>query len=118
MATDSSSGTLPSSSRFTIDSSSSIARSKVSFLTSAGVFSAISSSRLRPPVGSAESCKISRAYCGGDSRAHQRADVGRHRFFQALQVVAALEHRDNPAAGASLRRIHQLARDPAEVLRL
>src|SRR5260370_6643715 len=41
MATDSSSGTLPSSSRFTIDSSSSIARSKLSFLTSTWVFSAI-----------------------------------------------------------------------------
>ena len=38
---DSSSGTLPSSSRLTIDSSSSIARSKLSFLTSTWVFSAI-----------------------------------------------------------------------------
>ena len=41
-----------------------------------------------------------RAYCGGDSRAHQCGDVGRDQLFQALQVVAALEHRDNPAAGA------------------
>src|SRR6516165_8242406 len=41
MATDSSSGTLPSSSRLTIDSSSSIARSKESFLTSTCVFSPI-----------------------------------------------------------------------------
>src|ERR1700716_3185684 len=47
MATDSSSGTLPSSSRLTIVSSSSIARSKESFLTSSWVFSAILRSRMR-----------------------------------------------------------------------
>src|ERR1700759_3395754 len=41
MVTDSSRGTLPSSSRLTIVSSSSIARSKLSFLTSTWVFSAI-----------------------------------------------------------------------------
>ena len=44
--------------------------------------------------------------------------MGRHRFFQPLQVIAALQHRDHPAAGAGVRDIHQLARDPAEILRL
>src|ERR1700722_14235860 len=49
MVTDSSSGTLPSSSRLTIVSSSSIARSKLSFLTSTWVFSAMSLLfRMRP----------------------------------------------------------------------
>src|ERR1700675_1420296 len=135
MATDSSSGTLPSSSRLTIVSSSSIARSKESFLTSSWVFSAILRSRMRSlqlehdlfgkPVPTfpdhalpgTESSEFLRAYCGGVSRAHQCGDVRGDRFFQPLQVVAALQHRHNPAAGAGLRDIHQLARDPAEILR-
>src|SRR6266704_5651142 len=106
MVTDSSSGTLPSSSRLTIDSSSSIARSKLSFLTSTWVFSAISCSRMRRSdpdpislfehdlfgkpvptfpdhaVPDAESIEVLRAYCGGDSGPHQCGDVGRHRLFQ------------------------------------
>src|SRR5260370_18452919 len=48
MATDSCSGTLPPSSRVTMISSSSIARSKLSFLTSTWVSSAISLSRDAP----------------------------------------------------------------------
>src|SRR5205823_7314606 len=117
MATDSSSGTLPSSSRFTIDSSSSIARSKESFLTSTWVFSAISSSRMRP-VRAQNQTTILRAYCGGDLRAHQCGDMGRNRLFQALQVVAALEHRDKAATCACACLVHQPARDPAEIIRL
>src|SRR6516165_9578746 len=50
MATDSSSGTLPSSSRLTIDSSSSIARSKGRPLTSMLLFSAMLMFR-RIPLG-------------------------------------------------------------------
>src|SRR5205807_3458155 len=117
MATDSSSGTLPSSSRLTIDSSSSIARSKESFFTSIWVFSTIARSRVRP-MPSAESNEFLRAHCGGNSRSHQRRDVGRDRFLEPLEVVAAFQHRDNPAAGACLCNIHQLARDPAEILRV
>src|SRR6266550_5372683 len=116
MATDSSSGTLPSSSRFTIDSSSSIARSKLSFLTSSWVFSAILLSRMRPVAGADLSVFV-RAYCGGDSRTHQCRDMRRHRLFQALQIIAALENRDNSPAGACIGDIHQFARDPAEVVR-
>src|SRR6266446_1685400 len=110
MATDSSSGTLPSSSRLTIDSSSSIARSKESFLTSVWVFSAISGSRVRQSPG-AESNEFLRAHCGGNSRSHQRGDMGCHRLLEPLKVVAAFEHRDNSAAGAFVRNVHQLARD-------
>src|SRR5712671_1126253 len=119
ISTDSSSGTLPSSSRLTIDSSSSIARSKLSFLTSSWVFSAILRSRMRrsdpDPISlfehdlfgkpvptfpdhafpSAESIEVLRAYCGGDLAAHQCADMGCDRLFQPLQVVAALQHRDH-----------------------
>src|SRR6266404_4267142 len=116
MATDSSSGTLPSSSRFTIDSSSSIARSKLSFLTSTWVFSAILLSRMRPFAG-AESKLFMRAYCGGDSRPHQCRDMRRDRFFQALQIIAALENRDNSTLGACIGNVHQRARDQAEVVR-
>src|SRR5688500_20149655 len=97
MATDSSSGTLPPSSRVTIDSSSSIARSKLSFLTSTWVFSAISLSRMRPCPG-ADSKIFVRTYCGGDLRPHQCGDVGCDRLFQALQVITALEHRVQPRA--------------------
>src|ERR1700730_16266855 len=117
MATDSSSGTLPSSSRLTIDSSSSIARSKLSFLTSTWVFSAILLSRMRPYSG-ADLNEFMRAYCGGNSRAHQCGDVGRDRLFQALQIIAALKHRDNSATGACIGDIHQLAATPAEIFRL
>src|SRR4030088_184741 len=117
MATDSSSGTLPSSSRLTIDSSSSIARSKLSFPTSTWVFSAILLSRMRPYPG-ADLNELMRAYCGRRSRAHQCGDVGRDRPFQALQIIAALKHRDNSAAGACIGDIHQFAGDPAEIFRL
>src|SRR6266481_3083539 len=106
MATDSSSGTLPSSSRLTIDSSSSIARSKLSFLTSTWVFSAILLSRMRRSAG-ADSKIVVRAYCGGNSRAHQCGDVSRDRLFQALQIIAALKHRDNSAAGVCIGDVHQ-----------
>src|SRR5712691_4492535 len=116
MATDSSSGTLPSSSRFTIDSSSSIARSKLSFLTSTWVFSAILLSRMRPVAGEDLSLFV-RAYCGGDSRAHQCRDMRRHRLFQALQIIAALENRDNSPAGACIGDVHQFSCHPAEVVR-
>src|ERR1700692_1707566 len=117
MVTDSSSGTLPSSSRLTIDSSSSIARSKLSFLTSTWVFSAILLSRMRPYPG-ADLNEFMRAYCGGNSRAHQCGDVGRDRLFQALQIIAALKHRDNSATGACIGHVHQFAGDPAEILSL
>src|ERR1700681_3061451 len=116
MATDSSSGTVPSSSRFKIDSSSSIARSKESFLTSTWVFSAILFSQMRPFTG-ADLNIVMRAYCGGGSRAHQCGDVCRDRLFQALQIISALEHRDNSATGARIGDIHQFTRDPAEVFR-
>src|ERR1035437_3963841 len=117
MATDSSSGTLPSSSRFTIDSSSSIARSKLSFLTSTWVFSAILLSQMRR-FADADSKIFLRAYCGGKSRAHQCGDVRRDRLLQALQIIAALEHRDNSATGACIGDVHQFPRDPAEIFRL
>ena len=50
--------------------------------------------------------------------AHQCGDVLGDRLFQPLQVVAALQHRHNPAAGTFFREVHQLARDPAEIFRL
>src|SRR5665213_601797 len=119
MATDSSSGTLPSSSRLTIDSSSSIARSKLSFLTSSWVFSAIVLSRMRARTRRGADSKICmRRYCGGNSRAHQCSDMGRDRLLQALQIIAALEHRDNSSPGAGIGEVHQLARDPAEIFGL
>src|SRR4029453_7743098 len=116
MATDSSSGTLPSSSRFTIDSSSSIARSKLSFLTSSWVFSVILLSRMRP-VTDAYSSTFVRAHCGGHSCAQQCRDVRRDRFFQGLQIIAALENRDNSPLRACIGDIHQLARHPTEIIR-
>src|SRR4051812_468153 len=114
MATDSSSGTLPSSRRLTIDSSSSIARSKLSVLTSTWLVSAI----LRVPAAPFRFKDVLRAYCGGNSRAQQCCDVGRDRVFQALQVVTAFEHRHHAAAGACAGDIHQFAGDPAEIFRV
>src|SRR3984957_17354864 len=115
MATDSSSGTLPSSSRLTIDSSSSIARSKLSFLTSTVVFSAILRSQIA--VFRRRLKVLVRAHCGGNSPAHQCADMGRDRLLEALQVVAALQHRYHPSPGTLIGDVHQLARDPVEVFR-
>src|SRR5271169_3830317 len=112
MATDSSSGTLPSSSRFTIDSSSSIARSNESFLTSVWVFSAILLSQMRAFAASRPEISMP-AYCGGNSRAHQCGDMGGDRLFQALQIIAALEHRDNSPPRAGVGDVPQFARDPA-----
>src|ERR1700730_18156057 len=117
MATDSSSGTLPSSSRLTIDSSSSIARSKLSRLTSSWVFSAILLSQMR--LSNAADSKILIAdVLWRRSRAHQCGDVRRDRFFQALQIIAALKYRDNSPARALIGDIHQFARHPAEIVRL
>src|SRR5206468_6361242 len=115
MATDSSSGTLPSSSRLTIDSSSSSARSKLSFLTSSWVFSAI---LLIPDAaffgrGPAEFMRTHVI-----SRAHQRGDVSGDRLLQAYQIIAALEHRYNSPPRAAIGGIHQFARHPAEIFRL
>src|SRR5262245_24463180 len=99
MATDSSSGTLPSSSRLTIDSSSSIARSKLSCLTSTWLFSAI----LAFPMDYARvgvdlrSSLLTGLWRGRVAilRARQSTDMGRDRFLQALQIITALEHRNN-----------------------
>src|SRR5260221_4934753 len=85
MATDSSSGTLPSSSRFTIDSSSSIARSKLSFLTSTWVFSAMLLSRMRPVAG-ADLSVLVRAYCGGDLHPHPCRDMRGSPLLHALSI--------------------------------
>src|ERR1700761_1802841 len=101
-------------------SSSSIARSKLSFLTSAlesvWVFSAILLSRMRPSPG-ADSKIFMRGYCGGKSPAHQCSHVCCHRLLQALQVVTTLEYRNHAAAGADFGEIEQLPRHPAEILR-
>src|ERR1700676_3367780 len=116
MVTDSSSGTLPSSSRLTIDSSSSSARSKLSFLTSAWVFSVMLRSRMRCLAS-----ELKKYLCGCIATgicAHQCADMGRDRLLQALKIIAALEHRDNSSSRGSFGGIHQLARDPAEVFGL
>src|ERR1700709_852377 len=99
MTTDSTAATVQSSSRLTIDSSSSIARSKLSVFTSTWVFSAIIAFPGALFVAT-DSRIFLRAYCGGNSRAHQCGDMGPTRLFQALQVVTTFEHRDNPAAGA------------------
>src|ERR1700720_1359435 len=112
MTTDSSSGTLPSSSRLTIDSSSSIARSKLSFLTSAWALSAIS---IYPGcvIGPAnERDAVLRC------RTHQGTGMGRDRLLQALKIIAALEHRNNSAPRGAIGEVHQLARHPAEIFGL
>src|ERR1700723_4495832 len=110
MATDSSSGPLPSSSRLTIDSSSSSARSKLSFLTSAWAISAILiflDARQRLERRGSLKC-----------RTHQGTDMGCDRFFQSLEIITALDSRDNSAARGAIGEIHQLARYPSKVFGL
>src|SRR5215207_2043019 len=95
MATDSSSGTSPRSSRCTIDSSSASAFSKLNVCTSSGVLSA-----------------ITRRFQILGSPAHQRGNVGGYRVRQGLQVIAAFQHRYQPAGGAGIGTVHQFAGDP------
>src|SRR6201987_5329866 len=124
MPTDSSSGTFPSSSRFTIVSSSSIARSKLSCLTSAWMFSAMLPSQKNTRGTCRSSLRRSlRTDCGGNqcgrnSTAHQGRDMGCNRFLEALQIIAAFEHRDNSPGSTSVGEVHQLARHPAEIFSL
>src|SRR6266404_3767607 len=116
IATDSSSGTLPSSSRLTIDSSSSIAFSKESFLTSAWLVSAMLVFRMIATQGQAliEMLPFSRA--GFDpSSPHQRRHMGGDRLRKSFNVVATLDHRDDTAAAISVGAIHELGRDPGEI---
>src|SRR6187551_1854899 len=107
MATDSSSGTLPSSRRLTIDSSSSIARSKGIFLTST-LFSAISLSvrRLLVPCGEDSSDSLS---------VHQGGNVCRDRSRKPLQIIATFEERYDTAFGARVGHVHQFLGDPGVV---
>src|SRR5262245_35730054 len=107
MATDSSSGTFPSSSRFTIDSSSSIARSKGIFLTST-LFSAISL------PGS--SFRLAMGEVSPDFRpVHQGGHVGRNRARKSLQIIAALQQGHDAAFGAGISNVHQFLCDPRVV---
>src|SRR4026208_140979 len=104
MATDSSSGTLPSSRRLTIDSSSSMARSKGIFLTSL-LFSAISLSGVVHWVkDSPDSLSV-----------HQGGHVGRIRARRPLRIIAALEQGHDAALGARIGNVHQFLGDPRVV---
>src|ERR1700693_2697716 len=107
MATDPASATFPSSSRLTIVSSSSIARSKDSCVTSELVLSAMIGSG----CGACQS-RPSYRYC---LTPHQRRDMGGRRLRQALEVVAALEDGDDAALRAHVGNRHDLARHPAEI---
>src|SRR5260370_2586986 len=93
MRTDSSSGTFPPSSRVTMVSSSSIARSKLSFLTSTWVFSAISLSQDAP--AGADSETILRRYCGGRSPPPPCPDCCRNPPPLALPGIAPPHHPTN-----------------------
>src|SRR5258707_10475442 len=86
MVIDSASGTSPRSSRATIFSSSSSAFSKLSSPTATAVFSGISNVFLR---------------------GHQCLHMRRNRVAERLQIIAALEHADDPAAGVAGGQSHQ-----------
>src|SRR5262245_16471150 len=106
MATDSSSGTLPSSSRFTIDSSSSIARSKGMVATSVSEVAAI----LDP--GNAV---VPDRACRRCSAPHQSGDMSRRRSGEAPQVIPAFEHGYHPSGGGAAGDLHDPAGGPGEV---
>src|SRR5580692_2543269 len=107
MATDSSSGTLPSSSRLTIVSSSSIARSNGSFAISVLLSCTIvrlSVARIAPYA--IRATKLS---------PHQRIDMRGHRIAERLEIVAAFEQRDDAAAGVAISNLHDLLRRPGKI---
>src|SRR4029078_6271021 len=104
MATDSSSGTLPSSRRLTIDSSSSVARSKSIFLTSL-LFSAISLSGVVQWVkDSPDSLSV-----------HQGGHVGRNRARKPLQIIAALKQGYDAPVGPRIGKLPEFLGDPRVV---
>src|SRR3954453_17403271 len=109
MATDSSSGTFPSSSRLTIDSSSSIARSN-------GRLERSGLSAMMIPVQPL-SLIASRAGTSeqGNSALHQRAHMGGDRVGQADKIVTAFQHGNDASARGLLSHFHELARRPLEI---
>src|SRR3954470_700522 len=116
MVTDSSSGTLPSSSRLTIDSSSSIAFSKESFLTSAWLVSAMLVFRMIATQRWASMTMLPLSSAGFDpSPPHQGRHMGGDRLGKSFEVVAALEHRDDAPAAITVGALHELGRDPGEI---
>src|SRR5580692_9503417 len=124
MATDSSSGTLPSSSRLTIDSNSSIARSNGSCAMSLLAFCAIPGSpTLLPTVAWIAPCAIRDSFPGFRCAQsglrlplHQRRDVGGDRIAQRAEIIAALEQRHDAALGAMIGDVHDLLRHPDEIV--
>ena len=46
---------------------------------------------------------------------HQRRDVGGNGVTECLQIVTALEQRDDPATGKTVGDIHDLLRRPDEI---
>src|SRR5271166_3903274 len=125
MATDSSSGTLPSSRRLTMDSSSSIARSNGRRLTSRWLLSAmmIPAVVARLYIYVCRTCRVGHKGVDGIAREdgrqrpdalrglwcaplqfrawrsplHQRGDVGGGGIREPVEVVAAFEHRYDTA---------------------
>ena len=53
--------------------------------------------------------------CGGLAF-HQFADVGADRIRKSLKVVAAFQHRHQTASAVLLRRLHQFACRPGEIV--
>src|SRR5262245_14083179 len=104
MATDSSSGTLPSSSRLTIDSSSSIARSNgiwpISLLS---LLAMVRDGRL-------DCAKRKSGRRSFPLRAHQRGDVGGDGIAERLQIITAFQQRNDAAAGISVGDVHDFLR--------
>jgi hypothetical protein len=47
---------------------------------------------------------------------HQRVKMHPHRTGQALQVIAAFQHRNNAALRMAIGKLHQAQRGPGEVL--
>src|SRR5580704_14511331 len=127
MAIDSSSGTLPSSSRLTIDSSSAIARSNG--ICSISPFSLLSFCAIAESPEWNNVARIAPRAIRGiplpDSRSlirasrklspHQCQHVGGGGIAQGLQVVAAFEQRHDASAGVAVGDVHELLRHPGEV---
>src|SRR6516162_5341595 len=109
MATDSSSGTLPSSRRLTIDSSSSIARSNGNRATSTLFFCAIAALLLGKPLDR------SAFAMAAPLAPHQRLHLAGDRIAERPQIITTLEQRDDVAAGPLVGDVHELLRHPDEV---
>src|SRR6185437_4890765 len=118
MAIESARGAWPLSSLPTIPSSSASAASKVMFLTSSCSSCATLSSALAVLLAPTAAWDKGGLFAGDDAHraVEQHRNVRRRPIGEAPAIIPPFEQRDQPSLAAPVGEVHQLARDPREIL--